>query len=200
MGLLLSSKELQLRDAAKGRDLSEQQKAANRQLELEIKDVRAYVQGQLVGFSLADFTLLTAAGACSAARAGSAGQPAGPGPGHGEITMSASNRLMGATAWKLCERAALTRQLSPGGQAGNTLRRAGGAADSPESPDERASADETAFMRCAQAAIDLAASYESDLRDAVFSFFQELAAMRPRRRAMLEASIAGALVGLGMGR
>ena len=54
VGLLLSSKELQLRDAAKGRDLSEQQKAANRQLELEIKDVRAYVQGQLVGLSLAD--------------------------------------------------------------------------------------------------------------------------------------------------
>ncbi len=54
VGLLLSSKELQLRDAAKGRDLSEHQKAANRQLELEIKDVRAYVQGQLVGLSLAD--------------------------------------------------------------------------------------------------------------------------------------------------
>ena len=49
VGLLLSSKELQLPDAAKGRDLSEEQKAANRQLELEIKDVRAYVQGQLVG-------------------------------------------------------------------------------------------------------------------------------------------------------
>jgi hypothetical protein len=36
--LLLSSKELQLRDAAKGRDLGEDQKTANRQLELEIKD------------------------------------------------------------------------------------------------------------------------------------------------------------------
>lgn len=54
VGLLLSSKELQLRDAARGRDLNEEQKAANRQLELEIKDVRAYVQGQLAGLSLAD--------------------------------------------------------------------------------------------------------------------------------------------------
>ncbi|HEV3258340.1 MAG TPA: hypothetical protein VG013_15780, partial [Gemmataceae bacterium] len=41
VGLLLSSKELQLRDAAKSRDLAENQKAANRQLELEIKDLTA---------------------------------------------------------------------------------------------------------------------------------------------------------------
>lgn len=54
VGLLLSSKELQLRDAPKGRDLSEQQKASNRQLELEVKDLTAYVKGQLVGISLAD--------------------------------------------------------------------------------------------------------------------------------------------------
>ena len=38
VGLLLSSKELQLSDAAKSRDLGEDQKAANRQLALEIKD------------------------------------------------------------------------------------------------------------------------------------------------------------------
>ena len=54
MRLLLSSKELQLRDAAKGRDLGEDQKAANRQLELEIKDLAAYVKGQLAGVSLSD--------------------------------------------------------------------------------------------------------------------------------------------------
>ncbi len=52
--LLLSSKELQLRDAAKGRDLGEDQKTANRQLELEIKDLTAYMKGQLVGLSLSD--------------------------------------------------------------------------------------------------------------------------------------------------
>lgn len=54
VGLLLSSKELQFRDAAKGRDLGEEQKAANRQLELEIKDLTAYIKGQLTGLSLAD--------------------------------------------------------------------------------------------------------------------------------------------------
>jgi hypothetical protein len=54
VGLLLSSKELQFRDAPKGGDLSEQQKTANRQLELEIKDLKAYVNGQLAGLSLAD--------------------------------------------------------------------------------------------------------------------------------------------------
>jgi hypothetical protein len=54
VSLLLSSKELQFRDAAKGRDLGEEQKAANRQLELEIKDLTAYMKGQLAGLSLAD--------------------------------------------------------------------------------------------------------------------------------------------------
>jgi hypothetical protein len=52
--LLLSSKELQLRDAAKGRDLGEDQKAANRRLELEIKDLTAYVKGELASVSLSD--------------------------------------------------------------------------------------------------------------------------------------------------
>ena len=55
VGLLLSSKEMQFRDAAKGRkDLGEEQKAANRQLELEIKDLSAYMKGQLAGLSLSD--------------------------------------------------------------------------------------------------------------------------------------------------
>jgi len=54
VGMLLSSKELQFRDAAKGRDLGEEQKAANRQLELEIKDLTAYMKGQLAGLSLSD--------------------------------------------------------------------------------------------------------------------------------------------------
>ncbi len=46
VGLLLSSKELQLR------------KAANRQLELEIKDLTAYMKGQLAGVSLSDLRSL----------------------------------------------------------------------------------------------------------------------------------------------
>src|SRR5216683_7870086 len=58
VGLLLSAKELQLRDAAKSRDLGEDQKAANRQLQLEIKDLTAYMKGQLAGFSLSDLRSL----------------------------------------------------------------------------------------------------------------------------------------------
>jgi len=54
VNLLLSSKELQFRDAAKGRNLGEEQKAANRRLELEIKDLTAYMKGQLAGLSLSD--------------------------------------------------------------------------------------------------------------------------------------------------
>ena len=54
VGLLLSSKELQLRDAAKSRDLGEDRKAANRRLELEIKDLAAYMKGQVGALSLAD--------------------------------------------------------------------------------------------------------------------------------------------------
>jgi hypothetical protein len=53
-GLLLSSKDLQLRDAAKSRGLGEDQKSANRQLELEIRDLKAYMKGQLAGLSLSD--------------------------------------------------------------------------------------------------------------------------------------------------
>jgi hypothetical protein len=52
--LLLSAKELQLRDAAKSRDLGEDQKQANRRLELEIKDLVTYLKGQLSGLSLSD--------------------------------------------------------------------------------------------------------------------------------------------------
>jgi hypothetical protein len=58
VGLLLSSKELQLRDAVKGRDLGEDQKAANRRLELEIKDLTAYMKGQFAGLSLSDLRSL----------------------------------------------------------------------------------------------------------------------------------------------
>jgi hypothetical protein len=54
VGLLLSSKELQLRDAAKSPALGEDQKAENRHLELEIKDLAAYMKGQLGGLSLSD--------------------------------------------------------------------------------------------------------------------------------------------------
>lgn len=53
VGLLLSSKELQFRDTPK-HNLTVEQQAANRQLELEIRDLTAYVKGQVVGLSLGD--------------------------------------------------------------------------------------------------------------------------------------------------
>lgn len=53
VGLLLSSKELQFRDAQK-HNLTAERQAANRQLELEIRDLTAYVKGQVAGLSLTD--------------------------------------------------------------------------------------------------------------------------------------------------
>ncbi len=53
VGLLLSSKELQFRDTPK-HNLTAEQQAGNRQLELEIRDLTAYVKGQVAGLSLAD--------------------------------------------------------------------------------------------------------------------------------------------------
>jgi hypothetical protein len=53
--LLLSFKEMQFRDAAKGRDLGEAQKAENRRLELEISDLRAYVKGYIAGLGGGNF-------------------------------------------------------------------------------------------------------------------------------------------------
>lgn len=51
--LFLASKQMLLRDAAK-RDLSDQEKADNRRLELEIKDITGFLKGQMAGLSLAD--------------------------------------------------------------------------------------------------------------------------------------------------
>lgn len=53
VNLLLSSKELQFRDMPK-HNLTAEQQAANRQLELEIGDIRSYVKSQVAGISLAD--------------------------------------------------------------------------------------------------------------------------------------------------
>jgi hypothetical protein len=46
VGLLLSAKELQLRDASTGQDLGEERNAATHRLELEIKDLKAYVKSR----------------------------------------------------------------------------------------------------------------------------------------------------------
>jgi hypothetical protein len=58
VGLLLSSKEFQVRDHANSRDLGEAQQAARRLLELEIKDLTAYLKGQLAGLNLSDLRSL----------------------------------------------------------------------------------------------------------------------------------------------
>lgn len=52
IGLLLSHKELTLREAPKGRDIGEGQKETNRLLELEIKDIGGFINAQLTEASL----------------------------------------------------------------------------------------------------------------------------------------------------
>jgi hypothetical protein len=52
ISLLLSAKELEYRDAPKGRDQSETQKAENRRLELEIKDLASHLNAYLAGAGL----------------------------------------------------------------------------------------------------------------------------------------------------
>src|SRR5262245_18502575 len=47
VSLLLRSKELAFRDMPKGRDLGDGEKAAARQLELEINDLTAFVKSQM---------------------------------------------------------------------------------------------------------------------------------------------------------
>jgi hypothetical protein len=52
ISLLLLAKELEYRDAPKGRDQSETQKAQNRRLELEIEDLTSHVNAFLARASL----------------------------------------------------------------------------------------------------------------------------------------------------
>jgi hypothetical protein len=50
--MLLAAKQLELRDRPRGRDVSEQQKEANRLLELEIRDLTGLMNSQLAGAGL----------------------------------------------------------------------------------------------------------------------------------------------------
>lgn len=52
ISLLLSAKELEYRDAPKGQNQSETQKAENRRLELEIKDLASHLNAHLAGAGL----------------------------------------------------------------------------------------------------------------------------------------------------
>ncbi len=69
----------------------------------------------------------------------------------------------------------------------------------PGFPEEGQWPEESFFMRCAAAARDLNAYSDSDQWKMVFDYFHKLAAMKPKRRALLEASVAGALTGFSMG-
>jgi hypothetical protein len=68
----------------------------------------------------------------------------------------------------------------------------------PRSPDEEQDPAASAFMRCAKAARTFARSNDERLLLSVLDYFCDLASMKPARRAFLEASLAGALIGAEM--
>jgi hypothetical protein len=68
----------------------------------------------------------------------------------------------------------------------------------PRSPDEEQDPAASPFMRYARSARTFAARpYDDDLLSSICEYFCYLASMKPARRAFLEASLAGALVGAG---
>jgi hypothetical protein len=69
----------------------------------------------------------------------------------------------------------------------------------PRSPGAASKPEESFFMRCTQDACKRRASYEADLLEKAIDYFGRLANMRPARRAMIEACVGGALIGIGMG-
>jgi len=68
----------------------------------------------------------------------------------------------------------------------------------PRSPDEEQDPEASPFMRCVRAARTLARPYDEDLLRSISEYFFHLASMKPARRAFLEASIAGVLIGAEM--
>jgi hypothetical protein len=115
--------------------------------------------------------------------------------------MSASKTCRAADTWQAeCERAAsntaallrIARRYAHNIAILEILRSA------PRSPDEEQTLDTSPFMRCLRAARLHAAPYEKDLLQSVTSYFDYLASMKPARRALLEASLAGVLTGASM--
>lgn len=80
--LLLESKRLELREAPAGRDLGEPQRAANRLLELEIRDLSGHVDALLSGAGLSSLRRAESRLQARADRREPAGQPP-PKPGRG---------------------------------------------------------------------------------------------------------------------
>ncbi len=69
----------------------------------------------------------------------------------------------------------------------------------PRSASEAHYPEECFFMRCGREAASRHDSWEKAAFEEAIRFFERFAAMRPARRAMIEACVAGVLVGLGMG-
>lgn len=69
----------------------------------------------------------------------------------------------------------------------------------PRSPGEAHYPEECFSIRCGHDAALRHDPSEHAAFDEAIRYFQRLASMRPARRAMLEACVAGVLVGLGMG-
>jgi hypothetical protein len=67
--------------------------------------------------------------------------------------------------------------------------------NAPRSPDEEQDPEASPFFRCVRAARTLSKSWDDDLLHSICEYFCYLASMKPARRAFLEASLAGVLIG-----
>ncbi len=65
----------------------------------------------------------------------------------------------------------------------------------PRSPDEELDPEASPFFRCVRAARTFVRSWEEELLHSICDYFCRLASMKPARRAFLEASVAGVLIG-----
>jgi hypothetical protein len=68
----------------------------------------------------------------------------------------------------------------------------------PRSPDEEQDPEASPFFRCVKAARTLVQTWDEDLLRSISEYFYHLASMKPARRAFLEASLAGVLIGAEM--
>ena len=68
----------------------------------------------------------------------------------------------------------------------------------PRSPDEEQYPEASPFMRFVRAARASAQPWDEDMLRSIVDYFCYLASMKPARRAFLEASLAGALIGAEM--
>jgi hypothetical protein len=67
----------------------------------------------------------------------------------------------------------------------------------PHSPDEEQDPEVSFFMRCTRAAHTQVQDYQRELFNSVLDYFHRLSTMKPARRTLLEASVAGVVTGMG---